>query len=995
MVAYRIVESDDIQRADIIPLGSLPNGTKVNLLSQDRNTGAPRTDVPSNATEAIGNNRYKDGSDVDLFGIQLKQGDVLVIDVDARNNDGAEAVQNPIIGGQPLYGSPASRLNSSLKVFTANGKELVEVDDAIEPDTGVFGRDPAVKFTAPTPGINTYYIGISASGNGNYNPFIADKASSGSGKVVPDPRVNGTPEGSYQLELTYFAAPSFYINDVSVIEGTNGFQTAVFTVDLSYASDLPHSISYETLNGTAIVGQDYESVSGALTFVPGTTRQTISVPIVTDNLVELNENFFLNLFNSTNGATIADPQGIGTILNNDTGLISINDPTVIEGNDGQQQMVFNVSLSNPVDTWVTLDFATSNNTAIADSDFVGINQSIVFAPGQTSVLVPVPILGDTAVELDETFFANLSNLQAGGRDVRFADTQGTGTIQNDDRAIVTIGDATTVEGNSGQQQINFTVSLDNPVDTAVVLDYNIILDTADVNDLLEINTGGSIQFEVSETTKTITLNVSGDLVVERDETFFVNLSNSQVSGRDVTIGDSQGIGAIQNDDVGEITISDVSITEENDGQQYANFTVTLSNPVDVPITLDYTTADGTAISDSDYQTTNGSLTFASGETIQTISVPVIGDRIVERDESFFVNLLNLQAGERDIRLIDTQGLGIIVNDDFGADLSITKTDGVDLVVLNDEQPGALTYTIVVANNGPSSATNVVVTDLFPSELKDMTWRGVGTLGAYGYESNLQTGDLVDDGISLLPGASITYTVNAFISPDIPCCTTLSNTATISSNDPTFKELNPANNSAIDSDTRAVIGIPGTDNDDLIVGTPNNDRIEVLKGDDVVAGGLGSDFLCGGDGNDILRGDGNTSKSESGKPGGDDIIYGGEGNDAIAGKSGNDRLYGEEGDDNIFGDDGDDLLWGGLGNDRLRGDATLEKPSRDVFVLAKDEGKDTITDFQVKYDSIGLANGLTFGQLTFIGNDIKLGNEILASLNGVNTTTLTAASFVVV
>ncbi|HEY9761060.1 MAG TPA: glycerophosphodiester phosphodiesterase family protein [Trichocoleus sp.] len=187
---------------------------------------------------------------------------------------------------------------------------------------------------------------------------------------------------------------------------------------------------------------------------------------------------------------------------------------------------------------------------------------------------------------------------------------------------------------------------------------------------------------------------------------------------------------------------------------------------------------------------------------------------------------------------------------------------------------------------------------------------------------------------------------------------------------------------------------GTQNAETLIGSDSvNDYLFASGGNDTVAGGLGNDVIYGEEGNDVLRGDRNTRDTQVSEVGGDDIIYGGKGNDRIGGKSGNDKLYGGEGNDQIWGDDGDDLLRGGFGNDRLTGDNTSGGKGSDTFVLAVGEGTDTITDFQSGIDKIGLANGLTLGALTFSGNTIAAGEEILAILQGVSTPNLTAASFV--
>ena len=169
---------------------------------------------------------------------------------------------------------------------------------------------------------------------------------------------------------------------------------------------------------------------------------------------------------------------------------------------------------------------------------------------------------------------------------------------------------------------------------------------------------------------------------------------------------------------------------------------------------------------------------------------------------------------------------------------------------------------------------------------------------------------------------------------------------------------------------------------------------LVAANNLIAGDLGEDTIFGGSGNDVLRGDLNLRSSQVGI-GNDDIIYGGAGRDRIGGKGGNDTLFGGDGDDRIWGDDGDDLIRGGRGNDILTGDDFSGGQGADTFVLADGEGTDTIVDFEIDRDFIGLADGLTLGALSFANNTISLGEQTLAILTGVDTTTLTADRFVTV
>ena len=190
----------------------------------------------------------------------------------------------------------------------------------------------------------------------------------------------------------------------------------------------------------------------------------------------------------------------------------------------------------------------------------------------------------------------------------------------------------------------------------------------------------------------------------------------------------------------------------------------------------------------------------------------------------------------------------------------------------------------------------------------------------------------------------------------------------------------------------------SDASETLIGDKGADVIYAMGGHDTVAGGLGDDVLFGGDGDDVLRGDRNRFNA-GGTFGGDDVIYGGDGNDLIGGKAGDDKLYGDAGNDRLWGDDGDDVLWGGRGDDTLTGDNNSFGSGSDTFVLTFEAGTDTITDFEVGTDFIGLFGTLTYNQLS-IGQAaqdalIEFNGQTLAILSGVQADALNEASFVTV
>jgi hypothetical protein len=225
--------------------------------------------------------------------------------------------------------------------------------------------------------------------------------------------------------------PQLSINDVSLTEGNSGTKNAVFTVNLSSASTQTVKVNYATANGTAVAGSDYTATSNTLTFAPGQTSQTISVPVIGDTITEANETFTVNLTTPTN-ATISDAQGVGTIVNDDLAVVlpqlSINDVSLTEGNSGTSNAVFTVKLSTPSTQTIKVNYATANGTAVAGSDYTATSNTLTFAPGQTSQTISVPVIGDTITEANETFTVNLST----PTNATIADAQGVATILDND-----------------------------------------------------------------------------------------------------------------------------------------------------------------------------------------------------------------------------------------------------------------------------------------------------------------------------------------------------------------------------------------------------------------------------------------------------------------------------------------------------------------------------------------------------------------------------------
>jgi Calx-beta domain len=352
--------------------------------------------------------------------------------------------------------------------------------------------------------------------------------------------VNGTIADAQGIGTIYDneGPPAFVVTDVSGLEASG---TLTFSVLLTNADASPVSVDYATADGTALAGSDYVATSGTLAFPANQTSEPVSVTITNDALAEDDETFTLNLSNPTGGLTIADAQGLGTIQNDDADpTVSVADASVVEGDTGTTVLSLPVTLSGPSGREVDVDYATSDGTATAGSDYTAASGTIVFAAGETSKQIDVAVSGDFADEGDETFTVTLS----APFNTDFGTAVATGTITNDDAGPkLSLGDASVVEGNSGTAPLTFTVTMTPASVSDVTVDYATSEGTAQAaTDYVDAN--GTLTIPAGQTTGSITVNVNGDKTWEPDETLTLTLSNPV--GAKIVSGAATG--TITNDD---------------------------------------------------------------------------------------------------------------------------------------------------------------------------------------------------------------------------------------------------------------------------------------------------------------------------------------------------------------------------------------------------------------------------------------------------------------
>ena len=447
-------------------------------------------------------------------------------------------------------------------------------------------------------------------------------------------------------------------------EGDSGTSTAIFNVRLAPTSPDPVTVNYATANGTAIAGSDYVAAAGMLTFPPGTATQMIAVSITPDLAIEPNETFLVNLSGAV-GAPLGAGQGVGTIVNDDLPPAPSVTASAATFNGGDTMTVTVANGPANRGDWVALV-----PTAAADNGYVAwayLNDTQT-VPGSGT---PGATLHFTAPLTPGTYNFRFF---AGG--LRIATSATITVLPPPPPALgvsattVTAGDAITVTATNGPANLSDWVALY----PAAAADTGYIA-WAYLSDTHALPASGianaTLHFTAPQTPGPYNFR------------FFAPGFTKIATSATVTV-----------QTVPTLTIGDVNVTEGNFGTTTATFTVTLAPTSADPVTVYYTTADGTAtFGNTDYVPTSGTLTFMPSVATQTLIVIVNGDMGIEPNETFFVNLLfptNAQIG-------DSQGMGIIINDDAPPGPSVTALP-------TTVNPGD-TITVSVAN-GPGTRADL-------------------------------------------------------------------------------------------------------------------------------------------------------------------------------------------------------------------------------------------------------------------------------------------------
>jgi hypothetical protein len=492
--------------------------------------------------------------------------------------------------------------------------------------------------------------------------------------------VDGTPS------VVQFSQATFSVTEAGV---------ATLTVTRTGGTAGGVTVQYATGGGSATAGSDYTAASGTLTFGAGQSSRTFAVTTLADAQVEGTE---------TVGLTLSNPQG-ATLGTRTTAALNIADDdvagtlrlanstyTVAEGGGN---VTIQVTRTGGAAAGVTVGYATANGTATAGADYSARTGTLSFGAGVTTRSFTVPVLADATAEGSESFTVALNS--PGGGATLGSPTTATVTITDDD-AAGTIGFATaayTVSEDAGT--VSIPVTRTGGAAGGVSIGYATANGSAAAGSDYTAQTG-TLTFGAGVTTQTVTVPILADGATEAAETFTVRLSSPTAGA---TLGTPSVATVTITDGAPRMSVrfsTDTYKTSETSRQ--ATITVTRVGGTTGVVTVNYATTGGAATPGVDFVPVSGTLTFASGQTSRTFTVPVLDDDLVD--------------GPRTVSLALTSPVGADLGAPGTATLTITDNDVAGTVqfaagAFTVDEGAGTAHVIVRRSGGAAAGTGISYT----------------------------------------------------------------------------------------------------------------------------------------------------------------------------------------------------------------------------------------------------------------------------------------------
>ncbi|MET0026516.1 MAG: Calx-beta domain-containing protein [Candidatus Thiodiazotropha sp.] len=479
-----------------------------------------------------------------------------------------------------------------------------------------------------------------------------------------------------------------------------------------------------TADSSAAAGSDYTATQTTLTFAEGETLKTCNIPILNDSAYENSESFMVGLSSLSGNGVLGTPILAEVTVTDDdpvpaAGSLQFSVSEFSQSEAGGSAVV-SVTRSGGTSGAVSVNYATTDVTAVAGEDYTAASGTLSLASGVASASFSVTLLDDNAYEGDETLSLSLS--QPAGGAVLGANTQATLLIEDDDQAPTSgilgfsLGEFSAEEFDGS---VIITVSREGGSSGSAVVNYATSDDTATAGSDYEVATG-TLVFADGELTQDFQVTLNDDAVYEGSETFRVTLSHAFGA----VLGDNASVLVRLGDDddppaAGALDLGQASYTAAENG---GSLTVSInrSGGSTGAISVDYATRDGDAIAESDYTFATGRISFADGETTsKTFQIAILDDASLEGDEQFQVALSNPQGGavlgsldEGSVTITDDEVDNAVARIGFAITAqSVSESDGVlDVTILrSDNTNGDTSVDLSVASGTAVADTDFSIT----------------------------------------------------------------------------------------------------------------------------------------------------------------------------------------------------------------------------------------------------------------------------------------------
>ncbi len=433
--------------------------------------------------------------------------------------------------------------------------------------------------------------------------------------------------------------------------------TATVTIQLNAASGINTSVDYSVTGGDATGGgTDFSLADGTASISAGDVSTTLSIPITQDALDERDETLVITLSNPVNATIGLDTTYTLTIIDDDNPAKIAFSSSTSSVNEGTTPASITVTLSAVSGVTTSVDYAVSGGTATGSgTDYTLASGTVSIAPGDLTTTFDVTIVDDILDEDNETVILTLSNPDSADLGTT---TTHTLTITDNDNSPSIQFSSTSASGSEGGGTVTIQLELSAVSGRDVMVDYA-------PTDIEAVGSGtdytlasGTDTITAGNLTSSITLTLVDDALDEGDETMQVDISNPVNASPGTNTTYTYTI--TDNDPLPVIGFS-TSTASGDESTSNVSLTVTLTPVSGREVTVDYAAGTGTATgSGTDFTFTDGSLTFAVGETSKTLSLTVADDGLDEIDEMVLIVLSN--PGQATLGT-DTLTYTILDNDD--------------------------------------------------------------------------------------------------------------------------------------------------------------------------------------------------------------------------------------------------------------------------------------------------------------------------------------------